>query len=97
MKLSRSDYPERVLKHINHSKTALLPMPMHVGCAFAVDRDFFYELGSYDNGMEIWGSENLELALRVGHFVIICMEINSTDLSKYVGFHRLGCVEDHYN
>lgn len=38
---------------------------MHVGCAFAIDRDFFYELGAYDKGMEIWGSENLELALRV--------------------------------
>lgn len=38
---------------------------MHVGCAFAVDRDFFFEIGSYDEGMDIWGSENLDLALRV--------------------------------
>lgn len=38
---------------------------MHVGCAFAVDREFFYEIGAYDEGMDIWGSENLELALRV--------------------------------
>lgn len=69
--LSRSDYPERELRRINHSKTALIRLPTHVGCAFAVDRDFFYEIGSYDEGMDIWGSENLDLALRVGIFVLI--------------------------
>lgn len=80
---SRTDYPERVLKQINHSKTALLPLPMHVGCAFAVDRDFFYEIGSYDEGMDIWGSENLELALRVWilHFHTIFARKNC-DLSN---------------
>lgn len=50
---------------MNYSKTALIRLPMHVGCAFAVDRDFFFEIGSYDEGMDIWGSENLDLALRV--------------------------------
>lgn len=61
----RTDYPQRELIRTNHSKSALLRLPMHVGCAFAVDREFFYEIGAYDEGMDIWGSENLELALRV--------------------------------
>lgn len=74
--LSRSDYPERELKRINHSKTALIRLPTHVGCAFAVDRDFFYEIGSYDEGMDIWGSENLDLALRVGIFVKFLIILN---------------------
>lgn len=36
-----------------------------VGCAFAIDREFFFEIGSFDEGMLIWGSENLELPIRV--------------------------------
>lgn len=36
-----------------------------IGCAFTVDRDFFFEIGSFDADMDIWGSENLEMALRV--------------------------------
>jgi polypeptide N-acetylgalactosaminyltransferase len=27
-------------------------------------REYFYELGAYDEGMEIWGGENLEMSFR---------------------------------
>ena len=36
-----------------------------VGAAFAVDRKYFLELGGYDEGMDVWGGENLELSWRV--------------------------------
>ena len=36
-----------------------------VGPGFAIDADYFREIGTYDEGMEIWGGENLELAWRV--------------------------------
>lgn len=58
--------PERELLRTNHDKTAPLRTPTHVGCAISVDREFFFEIGSFDEGMEIWGSENVELAFRVG-------------------------------
>ena len=38
---------------------------MMVGAAFAVDRKYFLELGGYDEGMDVWGGENLELSWRV--------------------------------
>ena len=38
-----------------------------VGPAFAVDANYFKKIGTYDDGMEIWGGENLELAWRVSN------------------------------
>ncbi|XP_059165152.1 inactive polypeptide N-acetylgalactosaminyltransferase-like protein 5 [Physella acuta] len=39
--------------------------PSMVGSAFAVDRNYFMELGGYDEGMSIWGGENIEMSWRV--------------------------------
>lgn len=36
-----------------------------VGAGFAVDSEYFKEIGTYDKGMKIWGGENLELSWRV--------------------------------
>lgn len=35
------------------------------GGLFSIDREFFYEIGSYDEGMKIWGGENIEMSIRV--------------------------------
>lgn len=74
----RSELPERELKRTNYSETVLVRLPMHVGCAFAVDREFFFEIGAYDEGMNIYGYEHYELALRVDKFEITKFLSNST-------------------
>ena len=39
--------------------------PTLVGCALAVRKDYFLSIGGFDEDMEIWGAENIELAFRV--------------------------------
>jgi hypothetical protein len=38
---------------------------MQVGGIFSIGREFFEKLGYYDNQLQIWGGENLELSWKV--------------------------------
>ena len=50
-------------KVINY-KVDPYPSPTMAGGLLAADRRYFFEIGGYDDGMEVWGGENLELSFR---------------------------------
>ena len=39
--------------------------PTLVGCAIAVSKEYFDKIGLFDEGLNVWGGENIELAWRV--------------------------------
>ena len=39
--------------------------PTMAGGLFSIYRQYFFDIGSYDEGMDIWGGENVEISLRV--------------------------------
>jgi len=55
--------PERVRKTIK-SESEPYPSPTMAGGLLAAGRKYFFEIGGYDDGMEVWGGENLELSFR---------------------------------
>lgn len=57
--------PQREMSRRGGDRTSALRTPTMAGGLFSIDTEYFYEVGSYDEGMDIWGGENLEMSFRV--------------------------------
>lgn len=56
--------PRNVFNTIEYPKDGV-PSPAMPGGLFAIDRNWFFESGTYDTEMGFWGTENVEMSIRI--------------------------------
>ncbi|XP_035693465.1 polypeptide N-acetylgalactosaminyltransferase 13-like [Branchiostoma floridae] len=57
--------PEYEIKRWKGDETTPIRSPTMAGGLFSIDKSYFYELGTYDDKMDTWGGENLELSFKI--------------------------------
>ncbi|XP_038645503.1 polypeptide N-acetylgalactosaminyltransferase 5 [Scyliorhinus canicula] len=57
--------PDEMIKKYNLKEMDPIRCPIMAGGLFSIDKKYFYELGTYDAGLEVWGGENMELSFKV--------------------------------
>ncbi|XP_002738977.1 polypeptide N-acetylgalactosaminyltransferase 1-like [Saccoglossus kowalevskii] len=60
-------YPmsKREKKRRKGDATIPINTPTMAGGLFSIHKEYFYRIGTYDEGMDIWGGENLEMSFRI--------------------------------
>ncbi|XP_040913999.1 polypeptide N-acetylgalactosaminyltransferase 5 [Toxotes jaculatrix] len=60
-----SALPEEYIKKNNMTISDPIRCPVMAGGLFSIDKKYFYELGAYDPGLDVWGGENMEISFKI--------------------------------
>ncbi|NWR42345.1 GALT5 acetylgalactosaminyltransferase, partial [Regulus satrapa] len=58
--------PQEVIEKNKIRETDIIRCPVMAGGLFSIDKKYFFELGTYDPGLDVWGGENMEISFKVG-------------------------------
>ncbi|XP_051938643.1 polypeptide N-acetylgalactosaminyltransferase 5 [Hippocampus zosterae] len=56
---------DEYVKKNNMTAADPIRCPVMAGGLFSIDKKYFYQLGAYDPGLEVWGGENMEISFKV--------------------------------
>uniref|UniRef100_A0A8B9RUX5 Polypeptide N-acetylgalactosaminyltransferase n=1 Tax=Accipiter nisus TaxID=211598 RepID=A0A8B9RUX5_9AVES len=57
--------PQEVIEKNKIKETDIIRCPVMAGGLFSIDKKYFFELGTYDPGLDVWGGENMEISFKV--------------------------------
>ncbi|XP_062974694.1 polypeptide N-acetylgalactosaminyltransferase 5 [Elgaria multicarinata webbii] len=57
--------PPDVIEKKKIKETDIIRCPVMAGGLFSIDKKYFFELGTYDPGLDVWGGENMEISFKV--------------------------------
>ncbi|XP_052003794.1 polypeptide N-acetylgalactosaminyltransferase 5 [Xyrauchen texanus] len=60
-----SALPEEYIRQNNVKDSDPIRCPIMAGGLFSIDKNYFYELGAYDPGLDVWGGENMEISFKI--------------------------------
>lgn len=60
-----SPLPDEYIRKHNMTISDPIRCPVMAGGLFSIDKKYFYELGAYDPGLDVWGGENMEISFKI--------------------------------